>query len=183
MKAAQSISVSRAALHGFTLLELMTALAVMGILLGVGVPAFTSMTRNSQIAAESANLASALNLARSEAIKRGTRVSLCPAAEDMTSCLEDDSDWSGGWLLFEDDFGDAGVMEESDVLLQTWGAPTNGVTITTEAKSVTFTRQARSEVTVTLTFLISKEGCTGDQRRQIDIDISGRISSKRVACS
>jgi type IV fimbrial biogenesis protein FimT len=179
MKAANPLHSFHACVRGFTLLELMTALAVLGILLGIGVPALSNMSRNSQIAAESANLVSALNLARSEAIRRGVRVSICPAA-DMESCVEDDADWSGGWLLFEDNYGDMGVLNDSDVLLQSWAAPANGVTVTSEAKFVTFSRQARAEFAGK--FEVSKEGCSNSQKRQIDIDISGRVGLKRVDC-
>jgi type IV fimbrial biogenesis protein FimT len=180
MKAANSCHPFSACPRGFTLLELMTAIAVMGILLGIGVPAFTSMIRANQIAAESSNLVSALTLARSEALKRGVRVSVCAAGADLESCAEE-ADWSNGWILFEDDFGDAGVIDDSDVLLQSWGAPADGVVLDTDKIAVTFSRQARAEFEAT--FQVKKTGCSGDQQREIYVDISGRINLTRVACT
>ena len=180
MKTAHPSSSSHALAGGFTLLELMTALAVLGILIGIGVPSFNRMVRNSQVAAESGNLVSAFNLARSEALKRGLRVSLCGAAPSMDACAEDGS-WNGGWILFEDDFGDMGVLDESDVVLQTWGAPANGVTITTDTPSVSFTREARAEFAES--FAVAKPGCSGTEQRQIDITISGRVGIKAAPCT
>jgi type IV fimbrial biogenesis protein FimT len=180
MKTANSSSPFFAPARGFTLLELMTALAVLGILIGIGVPSFNSMMRNSQIAAESGNLMSALTLARSEALKRGLRVSLCGAAPSMDECSEDGK-WNNGWILFEDDFGDMGVFDDSDVLLQTWGAPADGVTVATDATFVSFTREARAEFGET--FAVSKTGCSGTQQRQIDVNISGRVGLKLTPCT
>lgn len=167
-------------MRGFTLLELMTGIAVMGILLVIAVPSFSSIMRNSQIAAESGNLVAALTLARSEAIKRGVRVSACAATADQTAC-DTTGKWDNGWLVFEDNFGAAGVLDPSDVLVQSWGAPAEKVSITTTALAVTFSRQARAEFAET--FTVTKPGCTSDQRRQISVDISGRVGLKRIACS
>src|SRR5262245_55462328 len=96
---------------GFTLLELMAAVAVFAVLLGVGVPAFTDVIRNNQISTASSDLVSALALARSEAMKRGVRVSICAAAtQDTCATGEAAKNWSTGWIVFTDDFGGAGTM-------------------------------------------------------------------------
>ena len=180
MKAVHILRPFSAPVRGFTLLELMTAIAVLAILLGIGVPAFNGMIRASQIAAEASDMVTALNLARSEALKRGVRVSVCAAAEDLASC-SDEPDWSRGWIVFDDDFGVLpGELDESDTLLQIWEAPANGVTLTTTAASVTFARTGRAESP--LKFEISKTGCAGDQKREIDIIRSGRVGVQRVAC-
>lgn len=164
--------------HGVTLLELMTAVAVLGVLAAVGVPAFTSIVRNNQIAAESGNLVTALTLARSEALKRGVRVSVCGAA-GAGACTED-PDWSDGWLVFTDDFGDIGVIDANDEVIQAWPAPLSGVAVNTDAQSITFTRNARAEFAEAFSLL--KAGCGNDQQRQISVAISGRISLTRSDC-
>jgi type IV fimbrial biogenesis protein FimT len=167
--------------QGFTLLELMTAIAVLAVLMGLGVPAFTNIMRNSQIASQSGNLVTALTLARSEALKRGVRVSVCGVdAEDPEACMEG-ADWSNGWIVFADDFGDMGVVDENDEVLQAWPAPLSGVAIGTEMQSITFTRTARAEFVGS--FDVTKPGCTGDQQRQIDVSLSGRVSLTRVECA
>ena len=71
--------------NGFTLLELMTAIAVMAVLLSVGVPSFIQIVRNNRITAQTNEMVAALNIARSESIKRGIPVSVC-SSTDGTSC-------------------------------------------------------------------------------------------------
>lgn len=187
MKAANTFHRSRRSSQGFTLLELMTAIAIMGILLSIGVPTFTNMIRGSQIAAESNDLLAALNLARSEALKRGVRVSVCALAEDLESC-SDEPDWSRGWILFDDDAGVLpGTLDASDTLLQSWEAPADGVTLSTTTPVVSFSRMARTEfplpADLPLKIQVSKAGCTGDQKREIDVDVSGRIRLARIDCT
>jgi type IV fimbrial biogenesis protein FimT len=165
-------------IQGFTLLELMTALAVLAILAGVGIPAFRDIVRNNQIAAESGDMVTALTLARSEALKRGMRVSVCGADGDECS---DEADWSGGWIVFTDDFGDMGVIDEQDEVLQVWPAPLSGVVVgTADTQSVTFDRTARAEFEEG--FTVRKEGCGKEQLRTIEVKLSGRVSLTRSDC-
>src|SRR5688500_1556804 len=91
--------------RGVTMLELMISLSVLSILLAIGVPSYSNITRDNQIAAQSSTLFQTFTLARSESLKRGLRVSVCPIVNDDTSTCRTASDWANGWMLFEDDFG------------------------------------------------------------------------------
>ena len=86
--------------RGFTLIELMITLAIAAILLTVGVPSFQSMMRNNRAATHMNEMITALNLARSEAAKRGLRVSLCPST-NQAACTGGTS-WNNGWIVFID---------------------------------------------------------------------------------
>jgi type IV fimbrial biogenesis protein FimT len=93
--------------QGFTLTELMTTVAVLAVVLTVGVPNFRDMIQTNRMAAQANDFLSALNLARSEAIKRGTRVTLCKSA-NLSSCDTSSSGlWSQGWIIFVDDNNNA----------------------------------------------------------------------------
>lgn len=85
---------------GFTLTELMITLAIVAIVIAFGVPSFRGMMRNNQIAANSNDFLSSLNLARSEAIKRGVgwRVVMCPGTQ--AGCAG--TAWGNGWIVFVD---------------------------------------------------------------------------------
>lgn len=165
--------------RGVTLLELMVALSVLGILLAVGVPSFTSITRDNQIAAQSSALLQTFTLARSEALKRGLRVSVCPIANDNTTTCLTATDWDKGWMVFEDDFGGAGTMDAGDRALQVF-APAPGITITTAATAVTYLSTAA--VQNSATFAVSKSGCTGTQRRNVSVATTGRAGVVKAAC-
>lgn len=85
---------------GVSLLELMVVLAVSAILLGVGIPGFAALTSNSRLASATNELVSSLHLARSEAIKRNSRVVMC-ISESGASCAASGA-WNMGWLVFHD---------------------------------------------------------------------------------
>ena len=93
---------------GFTLIELMITLAVVGILLMVGVPSLKTFMQGNQLIASTNELISALHVARSEAIKLNTRVSICESS-DGANCAATGS-WKNGWIVFVDSDGDLGVL-------------------------------------------------------------------------
>lgn len=181
MQVARTLYSSGSAVRGFTLLELITAIAVASILLGLGIPAFNNMIRDSQIASESSNLYTAMTLARSEALKRGVRVSVCPPETVEAEDCDPDGDWTKGWMMFADDFGSPGVVDPSDVILQIWSAPAAGTNIGTAMKAVTFNRSGRAELDGT--FGINKAGCINNQKRRMSIDFSGRVGLSRTDCN
>ena len=85
---------------GFTLTELMITLAIVGILLTVGVPSLKTFMQGNQLIATTNELISALHIARSEAIKLNSRVSICDSSDGKTCALT--GDWSNGWIVFVD---------------------------------------------------------------------------------
>jgi type IV fimbrial biogenesis protein FimT len=82
-----------------TLLELVTAIAVGAVLLGVGLPTFRSLGLDAERTSVVNDLLHGIYLARSEAIKRGAVVSVCPGTTG-TGCANSGDDWSMGWLVF-----------------------------------------------------------------------------------
>lgn len=89
---------------GFTLVELMITLFIISILLTVGLPSLRSYTQSNQLVAASNELLSALHIARSEAIRLNSRVSICESSNG-TSCTTT-GDWENGWIVFVDANGD-----------------------------------------------------------------------------
>ena len=80
---------------GFTLVELMFTIMVLGVLLGLAVPNFRNFLRNSNLTTSANELLADLNFARTEAIKRRTIVSICSTAnpEDADpACRAPDGD-------------------------------------------------------------------------------------------
>lgn len=88
---------------GFTLIELMVTIALAAIILTQAVPSFNALVQNNRLISQKNEFISALNLARSEALKRGVRVTVC-ASTDRTSC--DTTNWEKGWIIFSDRNGD-----------------------------------------------------------------------------
>jgi len=89
--------------RGFTLIEMLVAIAVAAILLGIGIPSFSGAIKNARVSADNNELTQALYLARSEAVKSSTEVTVCPrASENAMTCGSGMFDWRHGWLVFID---------------------------------------------------------------------------------
>lgn len=105
-------------LRGFTLLELLLALAISGIVLAIGVPSFTEMISNSRRSSMINALVADLNLARNEAIKRAESVTVCMRQANADSCdTSGGTSWNNGWLVFADIDGDAVFDSDNDSTL------------------------------------------------------------------
>lgn len=86
--------------RGFNLLELLIAIAILGIVTALAVPSFQSISINSNLSTETNDLVSSLRYARSEAAKQGQNVTVCAANAGLTAC-SDAADWSTGWLIVD----------------------------------------------------------------------------------
>lgn len=87
---------------GFSLVEMLVTLAIMGILLAAATPAFVSMVREDRLVSEINLLLADIHLARLEAIKRNQDVVLCRSADgrdcERSSTMR--ADWSIGWIVY-----------------------------------------------------------------------------------
>lgn len=82
--------------HGFTLVELMITVAVFAIVAAIAAPAMQAMVAASRLNGATSELVTALQLARSEAIRRNARVTVCASA-DGTTC-SGSGDWNR-WIV------------------------------------------------------------------------------------
>ena len=173
--------------HGFNLLEMMAALAVLGILLATGVPSFTQMIRDNRVVADTNEIVVAISAARSEAVKRGLPTAVCARSGPTSDVCKTgtENDWSSGWLIFADPAGTAGVIDTGDEILQRFGPSPSGVSVLTNDRPVV--RFAPTGLppsgAVDTTFTIKHTVCTGNNRRTIKITATGRLHTSKRACS
>lgn len=87
---------TRARDRGFSLVETMVVVAIVAIVSAIAAPSFVEMIRNNRLSAATSALQSSLNLARSEAIKRGSDARVTVAANGIAG------NWANGWTVFDD---------------------------------------------------------------------------------
>ncbi len=102
--------------RGFTLIELMITLFIAAILLTVGVPSFNGVIKNSRLATATNEFITAANLARSESIKRGVRVTVCKS-NNGAACTNANN-WDQGWIVFTDENNNAAYNNATETLLR-----------------------------------------------------------------
>ena len=100
--------------RGFTLVELMVTLVVLGIIAAAATPGFMSIVNNNRLASSGNELNATLQSARMEATRRGVRVVVCPS-NDGAACSTG-ARWRG-WLTFEDTDGD-GELDNGERILR-----------------------------------------------------------------
>lgn len=143
---------------GFTLIELMIVLVLMGVLLGIGVPGFQSFILDQRLRATSTDIRLALSTTRSEAVKRNRDVELKPSA----------GGWSDGWTIPSPVSGDPALLNHIQ---------SGNLVITSTVTEVLFTASGRALLAADFEIDVgySKVGCL---RLQLD----GRAIYVEGAC-
>lgn len=147
---------------GFTLIELMVTLSILAILLGIGVPSFRSMIEGNRITTVANDLVGALQFSRSEAVKRGTAITLC-ASNDQSTCS---GTWVNGWVARNTATADT---------VRVWPAAREGVTIAV-AGAVEF--NALGGATTARCFQVT----LGTLQRAVSVGPAGRVATSQAAC-
>lgn len=153
---------------GFTLIELMVVLAVMGIIAGMAFPSLRDLIVNSRITTQTNEFIAALSYARSEAIKRGT---------DVMVCADDEANLGNGWFI------NPGIACNTDLAIVRHEALT-GLVLTPATVSIRFSGRG-GLASGAITFTLAADDCPSgvERKREVSVLGSGRIAVSRKACS
>ncbi len=92
--------------RGFTLMELMIVLALAAVILAIGAPNFREFRQNNRLTAAANDFLASVQLARTEAVKRQTAVSICPSDDPASPSASCTTGEFTRWIVFEDTDGD-----------------------------------------------------------------------------
>lgn len=123
---------------GISVVELVVSLAVVAILATTGVPAFSSFIQTNRISESAFDLLGTINLARTEAVNRRTRVVLCRSANPTAgtpSCGGSEHVWTTGWLVFASGDGNNTYEVGTDTLLGIGLVHSSSLTVITNSVS------------------------------------------------
>lgn len=176
---------------GFTLIELLVAMAVAAVLLAVGVPSFQSAIVSNRLTSATNDLVGTLAQARSEAIKRGERITVC-ISSNGTSCAASGG-WQQGWITFVDTTrsGTAAAVDTGETVLAVTQRASSSTQIqgsTAVEQYVSFSsdgtarRMSGATQAGTLRTCEPSAALSNDKRaRDIDIASVGRLSTSTPA--
>ncbi|TWG90747.1 type IV fimbrial biogenesis protein FimT [Luteimonas sp. J16] len=161
---------------GFTLIELMVTVAVIAILAVVGVPAMAGMINVNRINTATDNMIASLQLARSEAIRRGARVTVC-ASNDGQTCASS-TDWNRWIVIGRDNVASEGGSEVIDVIRDE--TTTGGIQLQGPADGIVFRSSGVTDGEETLVVCLPTSYPAANQR-EITVMLSGGHRTEKAS--
>ena len=165
--------------RGFTLLEVLITVSILGILSALAAPSFTNVLRNNRTSSVSNELVAALQLARSEAIRQRQTVRVCPVGQACTGTNVASTSYAVGWRVIQ---ADGTVLRERE-------ATHASITVTGPVNGIAFDAMGRLLVPTTAfneatqgTLQVRATGCGTNGGRNIRVERGGRVATVVVNC-
>lgn len=154
---------------GFTLIELMVALAVLAIIAAIAVPAMQGLIAANRLSGASTELVTALQVARSEAIRRNAPVTVC-GSDDGASCANT-TDWSR-WIVTGRDnaTGSTEVIRDSAV--------SGNMQVAGPAAGIRFRSTGLLDAQTSMTVCLPVS-TVGDNQRVVTMMVGGGVSTSK----
>ncbi|MBV5322221.1 MAG: GspH/FimT family pseudopilin [Ilumatobacteraceae bacterium] len=168
---------------GFSLIELLVVIAIAAILAGLAVPSFQGLIASSNLTSATNDLIATLARAKSDAIRRGKRVTVCMSADGL-SCTTS-GDWTQGWIMFDDNdhtAASAEVTSAKDTITAKTAAQTNNIVVKSNQPYFSYSADGQAKLMNggagdgTIRVCNGSSALTNDARaRNIKINWIGRV--------
>lgn len=155
--------------RAFTLIELMITLSILAILLAIAAPSFRDSIQNNRTQTIANDLTTALQFARSEAVKRGTKVDICRRNGNVCA---DAADWGNGWL----------VKVNGGAVIRVWEAVGGQNTVTGPVETLSYWPSGLLTKTTATDFVVKFSNCSGKPQYTISLTATGRVTSAKGTC-
>lgn len=164
--------------RGYTLLEAVVAVAILGILSMIAAPSFTAWVNRSQVGTMAESIQSGLTQARMEAVKRNRPVTFTLSDQDLPSCDDPGASTSGtNWIIcVTEDAVDSAAIPDPIVGGKNGSA---AVTVNAGFSTITFDGMGRADSGDIVEIEICKgpEGQSEHRRRRILLTSSGSVNN------
>ena len=166
----------RTIVRGFTLVELMIALTILSVMMAFAVPAFNDFTNQRRMISNVNTLVSAINLARSEAGRRGGEMTV-----QTQDAADANDEWGPGFCVTPDDPGDCATA------VRVFNLEGNNMTLNATddfdgVDSISYTSQGLKEDDFIGTVRLCGADADDDPGRVIAINAIGRTTVRNLVC-
>ena len=145
-------------IKGFTIIELITSVAVLAIIIAFAVPGLTNLLLDTGLKKAAIEVVTTMSYARSEAIKRNATVDIIPTG----------GNWKNGW-----------TVQVGATVLKTVGASTTSMDDITTPGTISFASSGRLTTPGTVTYVLNVSGNPRVTPRRVIVDMSGRASIRQ----
>lgn len=177
---------------GFTLIEAIVVLAILIILAAVVIPGMSGFIFDSRVSGNVNEFIGAITLARTEAVKRGTLVTMCISsnADQEGATCSTGGDWAAGWIIFQESSTSTsvGTRESNEPVILRRGALVAGVTAPARPSTSVMTFNSLGEPVGSGTAILAVDFSDNNKNpRKVCINRNGRVrvmqrADTSVAC-
>jgi type IV fimbrial biogenesis protein FimT len=163
---------------GFTLIELMVTITLLGVLMAIAVPSFRDAAVGNRLSSVANAFVSSSHLARGEAIKRNADIKMCRSSDGVNCAAA--GGWDVGWIVFNDADAD-NVLDTAETLIHRQPAIPSDFLLTSTTSALVFKGtgmiDAASEIQLKLCRALPSPA---SQDRELKVSVTGRVSASKT---